>query len=37
MTEDLRICTKCGIVFYLKFRPNKGCPLCYHGEYIRME
>ena len=26
MVEDLRICTKCGIVFDLKFRPNKDCP-----------
>ena len=37
MREDLRICTSCGIVFDLKFRSNKDCPLCHRGEYIRIE
>jgi predicted Zn-ribbon and HTH transcriptional regulator len=37
MEEDLRICTKCGIVFDLKFRQNKDCPLCHSEEYMQIE
>jgi predicted RNA-binding Zn-ribbon protein involved in translation (DUF1610 family) len=37
MREDLRICTSCGIVFDLKFRSNKDCPLCHSGEHVRIE
>ena len=37
MAQGLHICAKYGIVYDLKFRPNKDCPVCHSGESVQME
>ena len=36
MTQDLRICRKCGVLFDIEVRKNKDCPVCHSGEHIRI-
>ena len=34
MMKDIRICRSCGIVFDMKLRRDKDCPLCHGGESL---
>ena len=37
MMEDIRVCRTCGIVFDMKLRRDKDCPVCHGGESLSLE
>ena len=37
MMKDIRVCRSCGIVFDMKLRRDKDCPVCHGGENLPFE